>query len=261
MTVLHASSPVTKTAPRITRNLLRNRSIGELSNAERDILETAISETRTFRAGNTVVRHGVEVSISTLLIDGLMSRHIDTRDGKRHLVGVHLPGDFVDLHAYALRKLDHDVGALTDITVGLIPHEELDRILVDHPGITKRLWFLSLLDAAMHRQWLYRVSGLNALARVAHFFCEMNARMLAIDAADESGFSLPLTQLEIGEVCSLTNVHVCRVLRQLRELGLCTFRSSRVEISNLKGLVAAGNFQPDYLYLSERVARRATGGA
>lgn len=259
MYMLHASSGVTKTTSRSTRNVLRNRSIGELSSAERDILESAISETRTFSAGDTVVRHGVEVNVSTVLVDGLMSRHIDTRDGRRHLVGVHLPGDFVDLHAYALKKLDHDVGALTGVTVAVIPHAALDGIFVAHPGLTKRLWFLTLLDAAMHRQWVYRLSSLNAVARVAHFICEMNARMMAIDASSGDSFPLPLTQADIGEVCSLTNVHVSRVLRQLRERDLCTFRASRVEITDLRGLVEVGHFQPDYLYLNDRMARRAVG--
>ncbi len=254
----HASSSVTKTASRLTRNVLRNRFIGELSSAERDILAAAISETRTFQSGDTLVRRGVKVNVSTILVDGLMSRHIDTSDGRRRLVGVHLTGDFVDLHAYALKELDHDIGALTEVTVALIPHSALDHILVAHPALTKRLWFLTLLDAAMHRQWVYRLS-LTALARVAHFICEMNARMLAIEESTGNNFSLPITQVTIGEACSLTNVHVSRVLRQLRERGLCTFRGSQVEINDLARLAAAAQFQPDYLYLNEQTARRAIG--
>jgi CRP-like cAMP-binding protein len=99
-----------------TQNVLRNRA-EELSDVEREVLEGAISETSVFRSGHVVVRQAERVDISTLLVQGFMTRHVDARDGRRHLVAVHVPGDFVDLHAYALKKLDHDVGALTDVTV------------------------------------------------------------------------------------------------------------------------------------------------
>ncbi|KQP23649.1 Crp/Fnr family transcriptional regulator [Pseudorhodoferax sp. Leaf267] len=240
-----------------THNVLRNRS-AELSEAERLLLESAISHTQTFRAGETVVRQGVPVDISTLLVQGLMTRHVDAHDGRRHLVAVHLPGDFVDLHAYALKQLDHEVGALSDITVAVFRHAELERIQLQDMQLTRRLWFLTLLDAAMHRQWICRLASLNALQRVAHFLCEMNARLLAIDASDGHSFALPMTQADIGEVCGLTNVHVNRVLRQLREMGLCQMRAAQVQIHDLPGLAATALFDPEYLYLNRRIAMRAT---
>lgn len=251
--------PMTVAAPLLTRNLLRNRAPSDLSAADHSVLEAAITGTRPYRAGDIAVVQGREVDVSLLLVDGFMTRHIDASDGRRHLVAVHLPGDFVDLHAYALKHLDHDVGALTDCTVAVVPHAALERIQEHHQHLTRRLWFRTLLDAAMHRQWVYRLSSLNAIQRVAHFVCETNARMLAIDASDGRVFDLPMTQIDIGEVCGLTHVHVNRVLRQLREAGLCTVRSPLVEIHDLRRLAEMGQFRVDYLYLNEATARRATG--
>lgn len=241
-----------------TRDVLRN-SAAELTEQERGVLEAAVSQTRVLAPGQIAVRQGEAISVSLLLVQGLMTRHVDAIDGRRHLVAVHVPGDFVDLHAYALKKLDHDVGALTDVTVAVIAHAALERIQVQHAHLTKRLWFMTLLDAAKHRQWIFRLASLNALQRVAHFVCEMNARLIAIGESDGATFALPITQSDIGEVCGLTNVHVSRVLRQLREMRLCTVRASVVEIHDLRGLVSAGLFQPDYLYLNRRTAVRAVG--
>ncbi len=243
-----------------TENVLRNRTPGNLTREERDVLESAISGTRVMRAGQIAVRQGREVDASTVLIEGLMTRHIDARDGRRHLVGIYLPGDFVDLHAYALKRLDHDVGALTDVTIGIVPHSALERIQTDYPHLTRRLWFLTLLDAAQHRQWVLRLASLNAIGRVAHFLCEMNARLAAIGRSDGERFDLPMTQVDIGEVCSLTNVHVSRVLRELRELGLCTMRASSVELHDVPRLAQLGNFDPHYLYLNDATARLAVSG-
>ena len=242
----------------LTRNLLRNRA-AELSNNERSVLEAAILHTRTYPAGHIVVRQGVPIDVSTLLVEGFMTRHVDALDGRRHLVAVHVPGDFVDLHAYPLKKLDHDVGALTDVLVAIIPHASLEQIQDADNRLTRRLWFLTLLDAAMHRQWIFRLASLNATQRIAHFVCEMNARLLAIGASNGIEFGLPMTQADIGEVCALTNVHVNRVMRELRELGLCQLRSSRLQILDLPGLASKGAFDPGYLYLNSQIAARATG--
>lgn len=242
----------------LTDNVLRNRT-AKLSQDEHAVLQGAIARTERIRAGQLVVRQGKPVTTSTLLLDGFMTRHVDTTDGRRHLVAVHVPGDFVDLHAYALKVLDHDVGALTDITVAIFPHAELERVQEEGAHMVRRLWFLTLLDAAMHRHWIYRLASLSALQRVAHFLCEMNARLLAIGASDARTFSMAMTQGEIGEVCGLTNVHVSRVLRQLREQELCTVRSAQVHIHDLRGLVSTGLFVPDYLYLNRQTAMRATG--
>jgi CRP-like cAMP-binding protein len=251
----------TMAAPKVamlTHNVLRSRAV-ELSEDERSILESAVACTRSYPAGQIVVRQDVPVDVSTLLVEGFMTRHIDAKDGRRHLVAVHVPGDFVDLHAYALKRLDHDVGALTNITVAVIPHAALQEIQLHHQHLTHRLWFLTMLDAASHRHWVVRLASLNAVQRVAHFLCEMHARLLAIGRCNAGRFELAMTQSDIGEVCGLSNVHVNRVLRQLREEGLCGVRSGHVRIHDLQGLATVGVFTPDYLYLNRPAALRAVG--
>ena len=243
----------------LNQNVLRNNAF-EISSSERDVLEQAIMRTQVYSAGYVAVRQGADVDVSLLLVKGLMARHIDAPDGRRHIVGLHVPGDFVDLHAYALKKLDHAVGALTEVEVAVFPHTALEAIQTRAPGLTRRLWFLTLLDAARHRQWIYRLASLNALQRVGHFLCEMNARLLAIGASDGATFTLPMTQGDLGEVCGLTNVHVSRVLRQLREAELCNVRGSRVEILDLHNLVARSLFDPAFLFLNDQTAARATAG-
>ena len=103
-----------------------------------------------------------------------------------------------------------------------------------------------------NREWLLSLGRRSALARIAHFFCEMHARLGVVGLADETGFPLKITQTDLAECLGLTSVHVNRTLRQLREAGLALFRDGRVEILDFAGLKRTGEFDPDYLQIERR---------
>ncbi|MES2271453.1 MAG: Crp/Fnr family transcriptional regulator [Pseudomonadota bacterium] len=234
----------------LTENFLKGRRGSSLSLEEHAVLESVISEVRTLSPRSMIVRAGEPIYHSTLLIDGFMCRYVDDREGLRQLVAVQVAGDFVDLHAYPLKVLDHDVATLTAATVAIIPHGKLDQINAAMPELTRKLWFSTLLDAAVHRAWLFRLGRLDAVGRVAHFLSETNVRLQLAGLSDGTRFALGFTQTDISEICGITNVHTNRVLRQLREEQLCVFRSSIVEIQDVEGLARRGQFDPGYLYLS-----------
>ncbi|MDG5487823.1 Crp/Fnr family transcriptional regulator [Sphingomonas sp. BGYR3] len=233
----------------VFERFLTNRREFELTAEEMRLLDGAVSTRRIVDARTTMIKAGERVTSSTMLVRGFMSRYIDDPAGLRQLVAVHVSGEFVDLHAYPMRELDHSVGTLTQCEVAIIPHDALKRVLDGHESLSRKLWFSTLLDAALHRAWLFRVGRLDALGRVAHLFCEMNARLESAGLSDGNAFELPLTQADIAEICGLTAVHVNRVLRQLREGGLCQFRSGSVTLINPAALARRGHFDPHYLYL------------
>jgi CRP-like cAMP-binding protein len=233
----------------LTGRFLRGHGDIALLPEEREVLEGAIAEVRRLRARVTIVRHGDALHQSTLLVDGFIRRSIDDREGQRQTVAVQLPGDFVDLHGYPLKVLDHDIATLTACQVAFIRHSDLDAITSAHPALTRKLWYATLLDAAIHREWLFRLGRLDAIERIAHFFSETNARLKAIGMSDGRRFRLPITQTDLAEICGLTTVHVNRVLRQLRDEQLCVFRSSIVDIADPNRLAERGQFDAAYLHL------------
>ncbi|WP_232493364.1 Crp/Fnr family transcriptional regulator [Novosphingobium kaempferiae] len=234
-----------------TDRFLRFKRGMSLDANERLLLETSIDEVRTVDARRIVIRSRTRLQESTLLVEGFMSRYIDDRNGMRQLVAIHVPGDFVDLHAYPLQTLDHDVATMTSATIAIVRHEALDAIIHEQPQMSRKFWFSTLIDAAIHRAWLFRLGRLDAVGRIAHFLCETNARLFSAGLSDGRRFALPLTQTDLAEICGLTNVHVNRVMRQLREAKVCVFRSSLVEILDIEQLVKLGQFDPDYLYLED----------
>lgn len=202
----------------------------------------------------TIIRAGDLLAESTLLIDGLMCRYKDLKDGSRQISELHVAGDFVDLHSFTLKRLDHNIMALTPCRIAQVPHERLKRITEDFPHLTRVLWLSTTLDAAIHREWVLSLGRRTALARVAHFICELHVRLGLIGLADGLSFRLPITQIDLAECLGLTSIHVNRMLKQLRDQQLADFRNGLVTITDLKGLERVAEFSPDYLQL-ERLPR------
>lgn len=234
---------------RVTRDFLRGRGRTDIGEADRDALEQAVERVETLPARSMVTRRGQRVRSTMLLLEGAMCRYMDARDGYRQLVAYQVPGDFVDLHGYPLLRLDHDVGTLAESRVAMIPHDRVDAIVRERPVLARLLWRSTLLDAALHREWIFRLGRLDALGRVAHFLCETGCRLHAVDRMKDGMFALPLTQQDLGEACGLTGVHINRTLRRLREEGLAEVARGEVRVLDFKKLARAGEFDADYLYL------------
>jgi len=238
--------------PVIDTLLLKLRARDRLSAEEEAAVRDAIGEVRDIAADQTIIRAGDELHSSTLLLDGLLCRYKDLRDGSRQICELHVAGDFADLHSFTLKRLDHNIMTLTRCRIALAPHAKLEAITRDFPHLTRLFWFSTNLDAAIHREWMLSLGRRTALARVAHFFCEMQVRLGLVGLADADGYALALTQTDLSECLGLTPVHVNRTLKQLREKGLVEFRRGRVTIGNHDGLRRVAEFDPAYLHLERR---------
>lgn len=236
----------------IEKALLKLKARDAMTGEEERVLADAVARTDQVAADRIVVRAGEELSLSILLLDGLMCRYKDLRNGQRQIMELHVPGDFLDLHSFLLKRLDHNVISLVPSRIAIVPHGRLVEITRNHPHLSRLLWLTTLIDASIHREWLLSLGRRSAIARIAHFFCEMHARLSVVELADATGFALNITQTDLAECVGLTPVHVNRTLKELRERGLAVFRDRRVEILDFAGLKRTAEFDPDYLQVECR---------
>ena len=236
----------------IEKHLMKLRARDDISAEEERALREAVGEVVEYPADHTFITAGRELNCSTLLLDGFLCRYKDLSGGQRQITEIHVAGDFADLHSFTLKYLDHNVMALTPSRVVQVPHDKLAAITEDHPHLARLLWFMTNLDAAIHREWEVSLGRRSAIERTAHLFCELQVRLGVIGLASAREYALPITQSELAECLGLTSVHVNRVLKELRERGLVEFRSGRVIIVDLAGLQRVAEFDPAYLYLDKR---------
>jgi CRP-like cAMP-binding protein len=232
--------------------LLKLRARDLIDEEEEEVLRRSISEVRELPAGRLVVRAGIALSESTLLFDGFVDRYKEMADGQRQILEIHVPGDFLDLHGFLLKRLEHNVGAMTSVRVALVPHDALRRISEEHPHLTRILWFSTLLDAAIHREKILSVGRRSAVARIGHLLCELYVRLKLVGLAEEGRYRLPLKQADLADATGLTSVHVNRMLRRLRNEEILTFRGGDVAIHDWDRLQQLAEFNPAYLHLERR---------
>ena len=110
-----------------------------LSAEEKQALEDAVARVRVDAADEDIVREGDRPTESSLLLDGWAARYKVLDQGKRQITALHIAGDFVDLHSFLLKTMDHSVLALTPCRLALVPHAALQRITVAHPHLGRLL--------------------------------------------------------------------------------------------------------------------------
>lgn len=186
---------------------------------------------------------------SSLLLDGFAARYKIFSNGRRQITAIHVPCDFVDLHSFILKTMDHGVLALTPCRVAVVPHGALERITDEHPHLTRLLWLNTLIDGAIHREWLTAMGRLSATAHMSHFICELFLRLKVVGRADGDTIQLPLTQAELGDTLGLSTVHVNRVLQELRKDGLIRWQGDALRILDWERLKKVGEFTTTYLSL------------
>jgi len=230
--------------------LIRNlQQHDRLSDDECRVLTGAIAQTKELAAGEDIVTEGDRPWVSTILVEGFAARYKLQAEGTRQISAIHVPGDFIDLHSFLLKKMDHGVSAITPCTLSTVPHDALAAIIEEHPHLTRVLWLSTVIDGAVHREWLVQMAAGQAYRRTAHLFCELYMRLRAVGRTEDGSFHLPLTQFDLGDMLGISNVHVSRTLRQLREEKLVTWKSGMVTLHDLERLRQAAHFDPTYLNL------------
>ena len=236
----------------IERHLMKLRARDEVSPEEEKTIRSVVGNPRDVPADTTMIRAEETLEESTLLLDGIACRYKDLRNGERQITELHVAGDFLDLHSFTLKRLDHNVMALTPCPIASVRHEDLRRITEELPHLTRLYWFGTNLDAAIHREWELTLGRRPAIARVAHLLCELHVRLGLVGLTEGTSYRLDLTQTDLAECLGLTSVHVNRMLRELRERGLAEFKQGVVTILALEPLQRLAEFNPSYLYLERR---------
>lgn len=188
------------------------------------------------------------------MLSGWAYRYKILFDGRRQILSLCLPGDIESLEGSLGLPQLYSLASITSVRIAAIPFEMIVLARSSFTGIGHALAMDAAVKAAVQDQRAITLGLRNAVERMAHFLCEMWIRTGAAGLTNGQSTPFPLTQTDIGDVLGLTSVHVNRMLRQLRELGLVVITAGEMTMNNFKGLQRIGQFDPSYLLLGKRKA-------
>ena len=197
-----------------------------------------------------VVREGDRPQSSCLMLSGFSFRHKVAGNGGRQVFSIHMKGDLADLQNSLLGTADHNLQTLTHVEAALIPVEAVQEIAFARPDIGRAMWYETLVDASIFREWTLNVGRRDARTRTAHMLCEFALRLEVAGLGEKCNYQLPMSQEQLADALGLTPVHTNRTLMSLGEDGLISRTHRAVRIEDWPRLAEAGDFDSAYLHLS-----------
>jgi len=221
-----------------------------LSPDDRTILTRASSErVRRFAPRVDISREGDRPKDVHLILSGWACRYKQLEDGRRQIVSFFLPGDMCDLNVFILKEMDHSIGTISDVTIADLSREFFDEIGAGYPRIATALWWETLVNAAIQREWTMNLGQRTASERMAHLLCEIFFRLRLAGLTDVNSCEFPLTQADLAEATGLSKVHVNRTLQELRGAKLVVLKGKALTVPNVERLMNAGLFNANYLHM------------
>ncbi|MFZ3234418.1 MAG: Crp/Fnr family transcriptional regulator [Stellaceae bacterium] len=220
---------------------------GELSAEDIAVLDTLHATTRLVRRNRDIVSEGRNYETLFVLQQGCAIRYRVLHDGRRQILNILLPGDFVGFPGCFFENALYAITALSDVVVCPVPFAVLIGLFEHRPRLAATIFWSFACEAAIYAERLIDIGRRSAIERVAHFLLELLTRLRTVGLADENSYHMPLTQELIADALGLSVPHVNRTLRQLRDDGLVTIEEQRVVVNDIDAMSALADFERSYL--------------
>lgn len=232
-----------------------------LTKSESDAIGRLGIERRRFKRHDVIRSQGDPVREIFFLIEGWVACSIESANGARQIVKVHLPGDGLGGQSLALAEAAESLCALTSVVVvDVVPAERFGELFLSSPKLAAGMF----LGAQQERIWLMdrlmSVGQTSAVQRLASFLLSIHDRLSAVQEEPLDSIRLPLSQEELASVLGITHVHANRTLMDLERTGLISREGRVITLVDMEGLrdfagVPKRQFQTDPPWLQEALRR------
>lgn len=192
------------------------------------------------RARQTIYRRGERTEDAIVICDGWAFRFVQLPDGRRQILSLLLPGDYVTALAPFQDSFDFSVQALTDARYCRISRRDIRARLAREPDLFAELAEFLIAEKREADEQLFDLGKRMADERIAGLILRVMDRLQARSEIRDQSFQFPLRQQHIADITGLTPVHVSRVIGTFRKRGLLDIAGGVVTIRNLSELRRVG---------------------
>lgn len=227
----------------------RLRTHAELSQNGCDAILSLPVAVRTYEPDAYIVREAETITTCGVLTSGYAYRQKLTSEGARQIISLHVPGEPLDFQHLLLDVADHNVQALTRITLASVSRPALRSLVRDNAEVGYAVGVYIQVESSIFREWVVNVGRRDARSRLAHLLCEYAIRLDTQGLNGTDGYELPMTQEQLADALGLTSVHVNRTIKSLEADGLIKRKRRNISFPNWEALREVGDFNTRYLHL------------
>lgn len=207
---------------------IRHRAVCARCDADELALLDQMKYYRSFEAGQTVVWSGDRMDFVASVVTGIAKLTQTMEDGRRQMVGLLLPSDFVGRPGR--QNAAYDVTAVNDVVMCCFRKKPFEEMMAHTPHVAQRLLEMTLdeLDAA--REWMLLLGRKTAREKIASLLAIIARREASLTQAKSrasAAFELPLTREEMADYLGLTLETVSRQMSALKREGLISLEGNR----------------------------------
>ncbi|RMD49497.1 MAG: transcriptional regulator [Alphaproteobacteria bacterium] len=183
----------------------------------------------TYRAGETLVWAGDTMHFVGSVVTGVATISHTLEDGRRQMVGLLLPGDFVGRPGR--ERAQFDVTAATDLVLCRFRRRPFEQLLERTPHLSERLLEMTLDELDSAREWMLVLGRKSAREKIASLLAVLARRYALLHRQNLEGgaveFELPLTREAIADYLGLTLETVSRQISALKREGVIELPGTR----------------------------------
>jgi CRP-like cAMP-binding protein len=189
---------------------------------------------RNVSAGSTLIDADSSHDYVYRLRKGWVARVRTLEDGRAQFILIFLPGDLFAVKSMFVTHHPDAVHVLSDAVVEQIDYRRLKEAYDRDADIALRCTWQIVEEERRLHNWVVGLGRGSAEERLALLFLDFRARLVLSGTLAEGtlSFEVPMTQEQIADHVGLSTVHVNRVLRSLREMGVATQRGRMLVIQN-----------------------------
>lgn len=188
------------------------------------------------KARQTIYRKDQKTDQIYVIRKGWAFRYAITASGRRQILSFLMPGDLMLSQSLFNDRMVYSVQSITDVAYCGFDREELKNLVAKSAGAMRVLMDVCADERLLSEERLIDLGTRSAEERVARFLLEIMRRLDKRGNVHNQMFNFPLKQLHLADALGLTQVHVNRVLKRLRESGMIELSRGVLNISDLSGM-------------------------
>lgn len=211
-----------------------------LSSTEIEFMEKFKVGEMNIEPGAPILAEGANTPQIYTALSGMGLRYKLLEDGRRQVISLVLPGDFIGLQAGVMNQMTHSVEATTAMSLCVFDRAELWSLYRNQPARAFDLTWLAANEERFLGEALAALGQREAYELLSWALARIWRKLEALDLTTGTTAPLPYRQQDLADAMGLSLVHTNKTLAKLRNSELAFWADGKLTVPNIEALEDAG---------------------